>query len=412
MKIAFIVGKFPSLSETFILNQITGLIDRGHEVDIYAMPPTDRERVVVHPDVEKYDLLKRTYYRNLPSSKLWRLTKAVSTIMKNIYKHPLPILKSLNIFRFGRRATSLWMLYQIFPFLDKEPYDIIQCHFGHIGYLAILVKEIGAIKGKVVTTFHGADIATQLTVQPAEYCGDLFQKGDLFLPISERWKDGIIKLGCDKEKIIVHRMGIDTKRFAPTSCQNKYNGKIHLLTVARLVEKKGIEYGIRAVSKILKEHPNVEYKIVGEGELENCLKKLINDLKVNENVKLLGRKQQEEIIELMQHEDIMLAPSITSSEGDQEGIPVSLMEALAMGLPVVSTQHSGIPELVQNGKFGFLVPERDADALADKLEYLIEHPELRREMGQLGRQYVQENYDIDKLNDRLVCIYQKLLEKV
>lgn len=410
MRIAFIIGKFPSLSETFILNQITGLIDRGHQIDIYATPPTERELAVVHSDVEKYNLLEHTYYRDLPENKLWRIIKAIETIANNIYKYPLPILKVLNIFKFGKKTISLWLPYQIFPFLGKEPYDIIQCHFGHLGYLAILLKKIGVIKGKVITTFHGADISTQLTIKPADYSQKLFYEGDLFLPISQYWQDGLIKLGCNPQKIIVHRMGIDIKKFSPSLPQSKGKEKIVILSVARLVEKKGIEYGIRAVSRIIEQYPQVEYHIVGAGNLEGYLNALIQDLNVVDKIKLLGRKQQKEIIGLMQNADIMLAPSITSTEGDQEGIPVCLMEALAMELPVVSTQHSGIPELIIDGQFGFLVPEKDVDTLTNKLECLIKNPELRDKMGKSGKQYVEKHYDINILNDRLVCIYQKLLD--
>jgi colanic acid/amylovoran biosynthesis glycosyltransferase len=118
---------------------------------------------------------------------------------------------------------------------------------------------------------------------------------------------------------------------------------------------------------------------------------------------------QEQIIGLLQEADIMLAISVTSQSGDREGIPVAIVEGLAVGLPVISTLHSGIAEAVQNGESGFLVPERDANALAEKLEYLIEHPNLWPEMGRKGRKYLVEHYDIDKLNDRLVEMYQRLL---
>jgi colanic acid/amylovoran biosynthesis glycosyltransferase len=160
----------------------------------------------------------------------------------------------------------------------------------------------------------------------------------------------------------------------------------------------------------LKKYPYIEYKIAGDGHLKNALQKLIEDLKVSNNVKLLGWQRQDQVIELLRESDILLAPSVTSQNGDREGIPVAIVEALAGGLPVLSTLHSGISEAVQNGESGFLVPERDADALAEKLEYLIEHSELWPEMGRKGRSYVEEHYDIEKLNDRLVEIYQRLLE--
>ena len=125
----------------------------------------------------------------------------------------------------------------------------------------------------------------------------------------------------------------------------------------------------------------------------------------------MGWKDQHEVIEILNEASIMLAPSITSKDGDREGIPVGLMEAMAVGLPVVSTYHSGIPELVKDGISGFLVPERDVDALAQKLGYLIENPDKWAEMGLAGREYVENFYDINKLNDQLVDTYQNLLKQ-
>jgi len=406
MRIAFLVGQFPALSETFILNQITGLIDRGHEVDIFASGKRNDPKV--QPDVEKYGLLSRTYYRHMPTNKVWRVIKAIGLIVVNFYKNPLAILKSLNIFKYGKKALSLELLYAAILFLDKGPYDIIHCHFGPNGNLAVLLKEIGVITGKVVTTFHGYDMSRYVRTQGNEVYNFLFEKGDLFLPISERWKEELIKMGCNEQKILVHRMGVDTDKFK-FSQRKSHEGNIRLLTVARLVEKKGVEYGIRAVARVLRENPNIEYSIVGDGPLRNELETLIEKLGVGSQVKLLGWQEQDKIAELMDKADILLAPSVTSKDGDQEGIPVVIMEALAKGLPVLSTWHSGIPELVQDGKSGFLVPERDVDALAERLEYLIEHPEIWPEMGRAGRKFVEEHYNIDKLNDRLVEIYKKLL---
>jgi len=118
-------------------------------------------------------------------------------------------------------------------------------------------------------------------------------------------------------------------------------------------------------------------------------------------------KQREELVKLLTDADILLAPSVTSHDGDQEGIPVVLMEALAQGLPVVSTYHSGIPELVQDKKSGLLVQERDVNSLVEKLEYLFVHQETWAELGKAGRKHVEEHYEIKKLNDQLVDLYEK-----
>jgi colanic acid/amylovoran biosynthesis glycosyltransferase len=414
MKIAIIVKEFPALSETFILDQIVGLIDRGNEVDIFASRP--RNNFIIHPNIEKYNLLNHTLYFNygndaytIPTNKFLRLLKALRLITTNFQKYPVVVLKSLNFIKYGKRAANLVLLYKTIIFLNKNNYDIIHCNFGENGITGALLKDIGAIKGKIITTFHGFDISKSLKNEGRSIYDDLFKKGDLFLPVSEKWKNELIKLGCSKKKIVVHRMGVDMNKFIFTPNKHKKGNKIHLLSVCRLIEKKGINYSIQAVAKVLKKYPEIKYKIVGDGPLRNDLEALINERNVNNNIKILGYRQQEEIVKLMSSSDLFLAPSITTEDGDQEGIPVTIMEALAQGLIVLSTKHSGIPELIKDGETGILVPERDIDALAKKIQYYIEHPEMWTEMGRAGRKNVEEHYDINKLNDQLVEVYQKLL---
>ena len=406
MRIAFIVSTFPALSQTFILNQITGLIDRGHTVDIYAVQSDNNPRM--HPDVIKYNLLQHTYYfRKLPAGGLQRKVKITGLILKYFYKKPRCLLKTRLLS--GRVKGSILKILCIgFPFLDKKPYDIIHCHFGPNGILGATLKEIGVFEGKLVTVFHGYDISSYLRKHGHAVYNSLFMKGDMFLPISERWKNRLIELGCSEQKIVVHRMGIDTGKFCYLPRKPVKDGKVRLLTVARLIEKKGVQYAVQAVANVLNRYSNIEYNIVGDGPAKNTLEGLIEELNVGNNVKLLGWRHQEEIIELMKHTDVFIAPSVVGGDGDEEGIPVVLMEALAQGMPVLSTQHSGIPELVQDGESGFLVPERNVEALADKLEFLIKHPEIWSEMGRKGRKHVERYFDIDKLNNRLVELYQLL----
>jgi colanic acid/amylovoran biosynthesis glycosyltransferase len=410
MKIAFIVNTFPALSETFILNQITGLLDRGHEVDIYAYRPRKEPRV--HTEVEKYDLLARTYYMapygSLRRTKITHIRKAIIQIARDLSKNPMAVLRSLNVVRFGADASSFRKFYEISPFLGKVPYDIVHCHFGPNGRLAISLKDVGAIHAPIVTTFYGYDISSYVKKMGGHIYETLFKNGDLFLCVSEQMREILISLGCDHRKVIVHRLGVDTNRFQLGFNRPKGNDKVQLLTVSRLVEKKGVEYGIQSVSKVLKKHHNIEYKIAGDGYLRNTLQSLIDDLKVSNNIKLLGWQLHEQIIRMLEEADILLAPSVIGQDSDCEGIPVAIVEALARGLPVLSTLHSGIPEAVQNGESGFLVRERDVDALAEKLEYLIEHQELWAVMGRKGRNYVEEHYDLGKQNDRLVEIYRRL----
>jgi colanic acid/amylovoran biosynthesis glycosyltransferase len=271
------------------------------------------------------------------------------------------------------------------------------------------LKNVGVIKGKVITTFHGYDISLLVKSRKINFYDNLFKNGDLFLPISEKWKSELIKLGCEEKKIVVHKMGVDLAKFVFSPQQIGKGGEVKILTISRLVEKKGVKYGIRAVAKVLEGYPQVQYKIAGDGPLRGDLQSLVCSLGIEQNVRFLGWQQQDDLVKILQDSDILLAPSVTSEDGDQEGIPVVLMEAMAIGIPVVSTHHSGIPELIENGISGFLVPERDVVALYNTLIYIIDHPEICPKIQRHARNHVETHHDVNKLNDRLVDIYQKLL---
>jgi colanic acid/amylovoran biosynthesis glycosyltransferase len=414
MKIAFMVSIFPALSETFILNQIIGLIDRGYDVKIFANQPGDFPKT--HADVSKRRLQERTYYppsinKFMPRNMFSRVIKAWCLLMVNFPKNPVALMNSLNFIKFGKEALSLRLFYKIIPYVQQSlfKYDIIQCHFGDNGNRAVFLKDVGVIKGKIFTTFHGYDISHSINSRGIDFYDNLFKNGDLFLPISEKWKDELIKLGCEEKKIVVHKMGVDLAKFVFSPQHIGERREVKILTISRLVEKKGVEYGIRAVAKVLEGYPQVQYKIIGDGPLRGHLQSLISSLGIEQNVHLLGWEQQDDLIGMLQDSDILLAPSVTSENGDQEGIPVVLMEAMAIGIPVVSTQHSGIPELIENGTSGFLVPERDVVELYNTLMYIIDHPEIFLKIQKHARNHVETHHDINKLNDRLVGIYQKLL---
>jgi colanic acid/amylovoran biosynthesis glycosyltransferase len=335
--------------------------------------------------------------------------KGFAYIIVNFHKNRIAILNSLNPLIFGKEALSLRILYQVIPFIGRGSYDIIHCHFGYLAVLGVNLKASRAFNGPVVTTFRGHDISKYVQDHGAHVYDTIFERGDLFLCVSEEIKETLIKLGLNTHKIIIHRSGVDISKSNFRTHNSRIGDKLEILTIARLVEKKGVEYGIRAVAKVLKKYQNIKYRIAGDGSLRTFLQKLIDELNICCNVQLIGWQSQDQIVKLLQESSLLLAPSVTSQTGDREGIPGVIMEAMAWGLPVISTNHSGIPEVIKDGENGLLVPERDIDALAEKLEYLIEHPERCDEISRSGRRFVEKYYDIDKLNDRLVEIYQGLL---
>ena len=411
MKIAFFVAHFPVLSEPFILNQIVGTIERGHEVHIYSLdgPPDDTSKV--HPLVEQYKLLERTYYApTRPDNELWRTLKGLGLLLINFYKNPSVCLQLLNNSRYGSQAKSLKLLYRAIPFLGKkQSYDIIHSQFSTLGVFCVWFRQLDLLEGKLIATFRGSDISKFLPKWGKKVYQELFQETDFFLANCDFFCNRAISLGCDPAKILVHGSGIDCGNFAFKPRYFPSNGKVRIATTGRLVEKKGIEYVIRAIAKVAHTHPNIEYNIIGDGPLKEHFEKLSTELNIGYVVKLLGWKQQREIIEILDTCHIFVAPSVTGADGNQDAPVNTLKEAMAMGLPVISTLHGGIPELVEDGISGFLVPERDTNAIAEKLTYLIEHPEIWEGMGKAGRARVEEKYDMNKLNDELVEVYQEVV---
>ncbi len=408
MRIAFIVNQFPTLSETFILNQITGLIERGHEVDIFADQVGNLDKL--HPAVTQHNLMRRTYYLpKVPDNWLWRLLKGGSLFLQHWRQAPAKTLRSLNIFRYGKQAYSLWLLYTLW--LDiKQPYDVIHCQFGTQAYRGICFRTINSPTSKLVTIFRGYDVSGFIRCKGKDVYRELFQVGDRFLANCEFFRQRAIQLGCPPEKISVHRSGLDCHKFTFAPRHPDPIGPIRIVTTGRLVEKKGIEYAIRAVAQVAQSYPNLEYRILGDGPLREHLHRLIAELQVESIVHLMGWQNEQEIIATLNRSHLFVAPSVTATDGDQDAPTNVLKEAMAMGLPVISTYHGGIPELVESGVSGYLVPERDVTLLAARLIDLIEQPYRWAAMGQAGRIRVETDYNLHQLNNQLVNFYQELVQ--
>ncbi|MBI4309660.1 MAG: glycosyltransferase [Candidatus Omnitrophica bacterium] len=400
MTFVFVVDAFPTVSETFILNQITGLIDLGHEVLIFsAARPDERD---FHDDIRAYDLLKKTYYHNDRPGKLMRILWGLLLIILYGPRNPKAVLNSLNFFKYGKEALSLTYFYKVMLFLGVGKIDIILCHYGPNGNFAVLMKELG-IKGKLVTMFHGYDIRRGIEHGGKIYA-PLFQQGDAFLSISDYNYKHLVEFGAPVEKIHAHPVGIDLQRYV-FSPRHPPEGPIKILTVSRLIKEKGMAYGLEAIHKLIHERglTHIEYCILGDGPQRQELEAMAEQFGLKGKVYFLGYQIQAGVIKMLQQSHIFFLPSVA------EALPVVLMEAQAAGIPVVATHVGSVAQVMADGRSGFLVPAMDVNAMCDKLEYLVRNPGQWAAMGTAGCQHVQERYDIKKLNQRLVDLCQGLL---
>ena len=406
MKVGFFLLKFPLSSETFVLNQITAFIDMGFEVEIVALQKGDTQNT--HAAWTKYNLAARTrWLQDEPTGKVAKLRHRASQTLRGI--HRKNTWQALNLKRYGAESRNLILSAICGQVATPFHADAFIAHFGPAGVTAAKLRELGVIRGKIATIFHGIDISSRevLNHYTPEY-QQLFRRGDLMLPISDLWAGRLQKMGCPREKIAVSRMGVDMTRFSPRPVKAPAT-PLEIISVARLTEKKGLHVAIEACRQLKEQGVAFRYRILGIGPWERRLRTLIEQYQLEDVVEMPGFKPSHEVKAMLDDADVFLLPSVTGADGDMEGIPVALMEAMAVGIPVVSTLHSGIPELVEADKSGWLVPENDARALAQRLAAFsqLDTDELAPVIKR-AREKVEHDFNQQVINRELASLLQAL----
>ena len=405
-----IVWRFPVLSEPFVLNQIAGLLDRGHDVQIYALNGLPDGPAKTHPIVERYALAKRAHLAPPRGSGNARaLLGLLPRLAGPALRRPLRFVRLLGQIARGEWPDPVKALGRATVLLDAGPFDVVHCQFGNLAPPVMRFRAAGMLGGRLVTIFRGFDISRYVAEQGPDVYDELFAQGDFFLANCEFFRRRAIELGCPAERIVVHGSGIDVERFEFRARHFPESGPVRVATTGRLVEKKGMEYAIRAVAALGAQGVPVHLSIIGDGPLRAPFEALIGELGCAERVELLGWRDQREIIGILDRCHLFVAPSVTAADGNQDAPVNTLKEAMAMGLPVVATHHGGIPELVEDGVSGLLVSERDGEAIAAALHVLMANAASWPQMGAAGRAAVERMFDMRKLNDEIVAVYERLL---
>jgi colanic acid/amylovoran biosynthesis glycosyltransferase len=439
MRIAFLLHSFPAVSETFILSQVTGLLDLGHDVHVFAQrrPPQKITEEPIHPDFRSYDLASRTTYldgempaesgywsmpvwpfsgetwlpgaeRPIPNSD--RLLRAVPVLRRCLDAAPELTLEVLDPDQYGPQAISLESLYHLSSFLERTgDYDVLHAHFGPVANSFRFARTVW--KAPLVVTFHGYDFSQYPCQHGDGVYRRLFQDADAVMGVSQYAIQRLIEIGCPAEKLSVLHTGVCLAKFPFRARRLEPGEPVRILTVGRLVEKKGLEHALHAIAEVRRKHSKLRYEIIGEGPLRPALEDLIRQLELGPVVTLRGAAGADVVRRSFDESHLFLLASVTASDGDQEGIPVSLMEAQACGLPVLSTRHSGIPELVGDGGSGILVEERNAEQLAGGLLKLVQNPQEWPRMGEQGRRTIEAKFDTGALNRDLVRLYETVISR-
>lgn len=349
LKILYVLDSFPKITETFIIESIAGMLDRGHNVSIYAVRRSKEK--IVHPLINDYDLFNRIYFEQLPA--------------------------------------------------DIRTYDIVLCQFGVLG--CNFPVRLLSNQTKMITCIRGSDITQNVEKKRRKY-EQLFKRCDLFLPVCEYFKTILKNMGCPEEKICVHGSSINCSAFPYQERQLKNTNRLELISIGRLVPKKGRKTLIQAISILKRKYPHVHLTIVGNGAQKEILVEYVRRLGLQEHITFVYTATQGQVRTLLEQSDIFILTSETASDGNEEGIPNALKEAMAIGVPVIATDHAGNPELITHKKTGLLIAQKNPKEVVGAVEWLINNVDKWPQITKEAR-LVSERYDRKRLAKELETIF-------
>jgi colanic acid/amylovoran biosynthesis glycosyltransferase len=367
VKVALFVQGFPIASETFVVHHAAVLQRAGADLSIVCETVGDWGVV---PTELRRKLEPRLVRLPAPGPGL----ATARSILASVARAPLT----------SRARTRAWAAARAVAQRDRQAlrdigaagpeapparFDAILAHFGPTGVRAAALRRAGLLAGPIGTVFHGYDVSQTETLRRygARYRA-LFRTTELMLPVSEFWARRLRSWGAPADNVRVLRMGVALPPEPDARPDTRTGARLRVLTVGRFVEKKGIGYAIAGVAK--SQRP-VDLTVIGAGPLEPELRRLaavVNAAGGDHRVTFLGQRPHAAVLEAMAATDLLLLPSVTAADGDMEGVPVVLMEAMARGCLVVATRHSGNGELIQDGVSGLMVPERSAAAIGAVLD--------------------------------------------
>jgi len=405
IKVAYIMSRFPKLTETFILYEMLAMRRQGIEVEVYPLL-REREETMHSEAVQFMEVAHFQPFISLPIllANLHFLWKKPFVYLKTIWDLLRSNWGSFNFFTgvIGIFPKTVLFAYQ----MRADHVQHVHAHFAsHPAAAGFIIHRLVGIPYSF--TAHGSDLHRDRHMLPEKVAEAAFVAA-----ISEYNRKLIVSecRGNYLEKVHVVHCGVDTEVFHDRAHETPYEkgeNPFMILCVGTLHEVKGQAYLIDACRQLNERGYNFECHFVGDGSDKKSLVELVEQAGLSDRVRFHGRLTRDEIARLLQDADVLAAPSVPTRDGRREGIPVVLMEAMGSAVPVIASNVSGIPELVNDRLTGLLVPPRDATSLADALESYIKDPVLRRRLGRDGREKVVGEFDLIKNTAKLAHYFLK-----
>ena len=384
------MSRFPKITETFILFEMIEQERNGMLIELY--PLLREHQPVSHPEAEKY--LERAHFHPFASFSILRanwhyMRRQPKTYFKMLAEVLGGTFGSFNFFAgaLGVLPKSVRFAYE----MEKQGITHVHAHFcNHPAVAALIIHRLTGINFSF--TAHGTDLHVERRMLDKKVRAAVFA-----VAISSYNMEMMVEECGEwaRDKIHLIHCGIDPDVFMPRSEENSA-GPLKIICVASFEKVKGHEYLVEACRLLQERSVDFICHLIGEGPVRSRVEKQISAAGLGDKIILHGSRPRLEVMKMLRHAEVMVLPSVPMPRGDREGIPVALMEAMAVGLPVVSSRLSGIPELVESGRTGILVPPRDVKGLANALQQLYEEPNLRHCMGKAGREKVLNEFNLKK----------------
>lgn len=404
-KVAYIMSRFPKLTETFVLNEILHIERMGVSVEIF---PLQREKTrMMHPDAER--LVERAHFHPLLS---WPMLCSHLHYLRHKPAAYVAALWALLCATFGsfRYFTGGIVFFPKFVhfarLMQRENVTHIHAHFAsHPAAAAFVVHRLTGIPYSF--TAHGSDLH-----RDRRMLREKVAEADFVVAISDYNRRMILE-ECDDQaagKVKVVHCGIDVNYFTPSESElavrHSSNAALRILCVGTLHEVKGQAHLIEACRRLKERGLEFRCRFIGSGPDRHRLEEQTAAAGLESDVEFLGPRTHDEVARLLCEADVVAAPSVPTSDGRREGIPVALMEAMAAGVPVVASRLSGIPELVRHDQTGLLISPRDTEALADALERLAREPDLRHQLAAEARRFVESDFNLASNAAELAALFE------
>lgn len=402
MRIAYLVSQYPAINHTYILSEILGLRDQGIEVNTISISPPDRPLSELS-DIERAEA-KQTFY-----VKRCGWTRTAGALLRTFFAFPATFFRTfffaLQLSRLCPIEIARWLLFFVQAVLVGDYMRRSGLKHVHVHYsssVGLLVARIFPLT--VSHTIHGSG---EFENAALFHMSEKVQHARFICAISRYGKSQIMRLSRPEhwDRIHVCPLGVDPERFAPKQGGHKRGEPVELLTVGQLAPAKGMHILIAAVALLRTRGRNIRLRVIGDGPLRQSLARYAKTTGVGREVIFDGFCNNAALYRFYAQADIFVMASFA------EGVPVVLMEAMAMELPCVSSRITGIPELIEDGKTGLLVSPADEAALAEAVERLIEDESLRRELGRAARERIVQDYHIARNTARLAEIFRSHLNE-